>query len=582
MKKKVAFIVIAVIIVVIIAILTTIYLIDRSKYDFEIEKVKDINYHIIHEDTKYGVIDRNGQIVVDTEYDIIQIPNPSKDIFVCMEDYDSQKKEYHTKVLNAKSEELYQEYSNIQAIPTETTYDGIPFEKTVLKYKESEKYGLLSIDGKEITEPIYDEISAIPYKEGMLLVKQNGKCGVINIKGKQLIPIEYETITADNYYNEKSFYKTTGYIVSKKSEEGYRYGYINYKGKVILKVEYTQISRITDMQEDKNVYLMVLKDGQAGILRDKKIILNYEYEDIAYNSYNDVFVIQRNGKQGIANKKGKILIEPQYEHVTFAGIYVNAEKDNQNIVLDLNGNKLENQKIIFKMPTNDGKHFIIADELEMYDIVDENGNSIIENTYSYIEEIATNYYVVGNNNNNGVIDVSGKAVVDFKYNSIYHIDRTELFQANISTTNTVSIIDKNMKVIATMDNASVDINDKYIKLYSENESKYFDDTGKELTYMEIYPNNTLYAKNINDKWGFVDKDGNLQVQNEYEMVTEFNEYGFAGIKKDGKWGSINDKGEVVQEPIYTLKGKNPNFIGKFYQSEEWRGDSYYTDKVEED
>ena len=84
MKKRNIFIILAVVAVIItFVVLLTIYLVDRAKYDFEIEKVKDINYHIIHEDNKYGVINREGQIVVDTIYDIIQIPNPSKDIFIC-------------------------------------------------------------------------------------------------------------------------------------------------------------------------------------------------------------------------------------------------------------------------------------------------------------------------------------------------------------------------------------------------------------------------------------------------------------------------------------------------------------------
>ena len=91
----------------------------------------------------------------------------------------------------------------------------------------------------------------------------------------------------------------------------------------------------------------------------------------------------------------------------------------------------------------------------------------------------------------------------------------------------------------------------------------------------------MYAKEINGKWGFVDKEGIVKVQNEYEMVTDFNEYGFAGIKKDGKWGVINHKGEIIQEPTYQITWQNPTFIGKYYQSEEWHGDSYYTNQVEE-
>ena len=580
MKKKSIFIVLIFIILIGIAIAgVSIYFNNKAKYDFEITKVVQINYHVINENNKYGVIDRDGNVVVEAKYDVVQIPNPSKDIFICLYDYNSEEKDYSSDVFNSKGEKLYQEYENVQAIPTETTYDGIPFEKTVLKFKKDGKYGLINLDGKQVLKPEYESITAIPYKEGMLIVKQNEKCGVVNVNGKTLIPAEYESITADNYYSDQTMYKTTGFIVSKKSDEGYRYGYIDYKGKTIAKTEYTQIDRVTDVEDDKNVYLVAYKNGQAGLLKNKKVILNYEYEDISYNAYNDVFVIKRNSKEGIADKQGKIKVPTEYTNISFGGIYVNADKDGQFVLLDLNGNVIENQDIVTKLPTKDGKHYIVADKNEMYDITDLNGESMIENSYSYMEEIEQNYFVVGNNNKNGIIDLSGKALVDLKYNSIFHIDGTDLLQANISDKNTISLIDKKtMKILATMDNANVEIDENYIRLYSDKESKYFSDTGKELITRDAFPNNKLYAKEVDGKWGFADRSGNIKVECKYDMVTEFNEYGFAGIKKNGKWGSINSKGEVVQEPKYKISWKNPVFVGKYYQSEEWHGDTYFTNK----
>ena len=580
MKKKKILIVLAILIIIIlIAIFATMYFIERSKYDYKIQKVTQIDYNVINVNDRYGVINRNGDVIIEPTYDIIQIPNPSKDVFICMYEYNVEKKAYKIKVLNANGEELYKDYNSIQAIPTDTTYDGVPYEKTVLKYEKDGKYGLLNINGKEITKPIYDQISAIAYKEGMLLIKQDDKCGVININGKIVIPVEYETITADNYYSEKNLYKTTGFIVSKKTDEGYRYGYINYKGKKILDTQYTEIERVTEIQDDNNVYIVALKDGQAGLLKNSKVLLNYEYEDISYNLYNDVFVIQRNSKQGITDRKGNIKIQPEYDNILFGGIYINAKKDNKLEVLDLNGNKTENQEILSKIPTKDGKHYIISGEDEIYKITDENENVIIDKGYSYIEEIKDNHYIVANNNKNGIIDLSGKANIDLKYNSIFKIENTELIQANISSKNSITLIDKNMKVLASMENAKVEVQDNYVRIYSDTDNKYFDYEGKELSAKDVFPNNKLYAKKINEKWGFVDKDGNLKVQNEYDMVTEFNEYGFAGIKKDGKWGSINSDGKVVQEPTYKISWTSPKFIGEFYKSAEWYGDLYYTNKL---
>ena len=580
MKKGKIIIVFGIILSILMITIGVIFLVkSKQKYDYKIEKVTQINYNTVNVEDRYGVIDRNGNIIINPDYDTIQIPNPSKDVFICLYDYDVEKREYHTKVLNSNAEEIYKGYDSIQAIPTDTTYDGIPFEKTILKYKKNDKYGLLNINGKELTDAIYDQISAIAYKEGMVLVKQGDLCGVINLNGIEVIPVEYESITADNYYNKKTLYKTTGFIVSKKKEDGYRYGYINYKGQIILDTEYTELERVTEIQDDKNIYFVALKDGQAGLLKNKKVILNYEYEDISYNLYNNVFIIQRNGKQGIVDLKGKIKIQPEYDNIMVGGILINAKKDNEFYVLDLDGNKLDNIDIIAKMPTKDGEHFIVSDKNEIYKITDKNGNIIIDKNYSYIEEVGENYFIVSNNGKSGIIDLSGKSVVDLKYNSIFALDETDILEAVIVENNTIGIIDKEMNMVASMDNAGMEIKNNYIHLYSEKEDKYFSKSGKKLSSKEAFPNNKLYAKEIDGRWGFVDNNGNLKIQNEYEKVTEFNEYGFAGIKKDGKWGCINQNGDIIQEPIYNIKWENPSFIGKYYKSEEWYGELHYINKI---
>lgn len=579
MNKKKLIILIVGIVVIIGIISLIIFFSKRSKYVYDIEQVSNIEYNTININNRYGVIDGKGNIVIEPNYDVIQIPNPSKPIFICMSNYNTETKEYQTKVLNDKKEQILTGYESVQAIPTETTADGIPFEKTVLKYKKDGKYGLINLNGKEITKPIYDEISAVTYKEGMLFVKQEGKVGIININGVQVVDVEYDNITVDNYYDVDSKYQKTGFIVCKVQDDGYRYGYINYKGDTVLKTEYTEIERVNEIENDKNVYIIAYKDGQAGLLKNNKKILNFEYEDIIYNSYNKVYIVKRNGKQGIANEKGDIIIEPKYTNITFGGIYINATEEGKNKVLDLNGNEITNG-YISKVPTSDGEHSIVYDNEGIYKIIDNNGNVVVDKNYTNIEEINNNYYIVASNTNNGIIDLTGKSLVELKYNSIFKLDNTELLQANISATSTVSLINKNMEIIATVEEAEIEVKDNYVRLYSETENRYFDYTGKELSASEVFPNNKLYAKKINGKWGFVDKNGELKITNEYDMVTELNEYGFAGIKKDGKWGVINENVEIIQEPTYKLQSISPIFIGKYYKSEEWYGNDYFTNKAE--
>ena len=583
MKKK-KLIIIGILILIIIAIVVSliIYFSNRTKYVFDVEYVSNIEYNTVEVDNKYGVIDRKGNIVIEPTYNVIQIPNPSKPVFICMSNYNTETKEYETKVLNDRKEQVITGYSNIQAIPANSTADNIPFENTVLRYKKNDKYGLISLDGKEITDAIYDEISSVTYKEGMLLVKQDGKYGVININGKVVIKPEYDNITVDNYYDVNTEYQRTGFIVCTIKDEGYRYGYVDYRGKKILDTIYTEVERVTDLEDEKDIYIVAYKDGQAGLLKNKKLILDYEYEDIIYYAYNDVFIVQRNGKQGITDRKGNMKIDTKYTNISFGGIYVNAvDENNETKILDLNGNEVSDGYIA-KMPTKDGEHYIVYDEEGIYKIIDNSGNVVIDNKYTNIEEIADNYYIVANNRNNGIIDLTGKSLVDLKYNSIVELDNTELLQANISATSTVSLINKNMQVVVTMDNANIDVEDGYIRLYSETEDKYFDYAGNELSPKDVFPNNKIYAQEENGKWGFVDKNGNTIVQNEYDRVTELNEYGFAGIEKDGKWGVIDENGQIVQEPIYELDEISPSFIGKYYKVDEWYGNVYYTNEVDEE
>lgn len=492
MKKSKIIIITIITILVFVAI--AMYLWKRNENSYKIERVTNIKYNLILENKKYGVIDEIGNIIVKPQYDIIQIPNPSKPVFICMHDYNVNLQQYEIDVFNENGQKILTEYESVQALPTESTWDGIPFEKSVLKYKKNNKYGLISLENKIITKPIYDSIKAINYKEGMLLVEENAKYGAINIKGKVIIKPEYDQITVDNYYNSETMYKASGFIVKKKVEDSYKYGYINSNGKVLLDTQYTEISRINEIIDDKNIFLLVFKNGQAGIVKNNKTILNYEYEDISYNAYNNMFVIQRNAKSGIADIKGKIIIQPEYDSIMFGGIYINAVKNNEITILDLQGNKIENNNIYAKLPTSNNNYYITIDKDEIYRVVDREDNVKIDNNYTYIEHIKDEYFIVYKDGKNGIIDLSGKSIADLKYNSIFKIAGTEIIQANINNTNNITLLNNEMKIVCNMNNASIEKEDNYFKVFSNDDIKYFDNNGNEISYKQIEPNNKMYAK----------------------------------------------------------------------------------------
>ena len=564
MNKKIRWIIIGIVAVIIIAI-SIMAIINEVQLHYKVEEISEYNYFTLEQNQKYGVIDRNGNIVIEAEYEAVQIPNPSKAIFVCVKEYNENTKEYETVVYNEKKEVLLSNYKNVQAISIYTNVNSTPYEKSVLTYKENGKYGLINLEGKQITKPVYDEISSINYKEGTFLVKQNELEGIINMKGKVIIKCEYESVTSDNYYSENGYNKQAGFIVSKKTEDGYRYGYVNYRGTIILNPIYTQLERVTEIANEKGVYFIAFKNGQAGLLKNNKEILNYEYEDIQYNVLGSIFVTKRNGKYGAVNQEGTTVLYPEYDNVYTGGMYLNALKDKDIFIFDLNGNKIETNEVS-KTKTENANYYITIDKNNKYKVVDSKDNIIIDKDYTYIEYLPGDYFIVERDSKSGIIDSNGKSVIELKYDSISRINETDILQ--MEKDRNIALYNLNMKEIVSMDNAIVkEVKDEkaYILLYSDTDFKYLDKEGNILTSQNLFENNTLFAKNINGKWGFVDKDGNLKVQNDYELVTDFNKYGFAGIKKDGKWGSINQNGEVVQEPTYDLKRNIPEFVGKYYR-----------------
>ena len=105
--------------------------------------------------------------------------------------------------------------------------------------------------------------------------------------------------------------------------------------------------------------------------------------------------------------------------------------------------------------------------------------------------------------------------------------------------------------------------DNYIKVVTSTEMYYLTSDGKKVDNKTVYLKNNLFASKSNNKWGFVDLKDNVKVPYEYDEVTEFNEFGFAGVHKDGKWGVINENGEIVLEPTYESDEISPVFIGKY-------------------
>ena len=106
-------------------------------------------YFASYKDNKWGVIDENGNTVIDPSYEeMIIIPDNKTDVFLCTYDVNYDTGEYNTKALNSKNEEIFTDYNKIEAIQNSDENNELWYEDNVLKVQKDGKWGTINNQGK--------------------------------------------------------------------------------------------------------------------------------------------------------------------------------------------------------------------------------------------------------------------------------------------------------------------------------------------------------------------------------------------------------------------------------------------------
>lgn len=481
MSKKKTLIIIISILVIIISIIMSIYLPNRKKIEEKIEVTT--TYYKMKEEDKYGIINEKGELIIEAQYKEIIIPNSNKAVFIC-------KNEDEQKILNDKNEELFTQYENLEPIELINIVTESAYETNVLKYKKDDKYGLINLDGEKITEPKYEEISSLGYKDGEVLIKENDKYGILNtITGTTIIKPIYDSIESDQYYYETNGYKRSGYIVCNVTSEGYRYGYYDYEGGKVLDTEYNQITRLTQVGDKTDMYLIIAKNGQYGVYINNNKVINTEYQSISYNSGLEMFVVEKTGKFGAINEKGVQILNIEYSDIQINGIYMYTKKGEEQIIYDNEGNKINIPSNVTIEKTDNPDYYIKIEQQEdetIYTLVNSRYENAIEQEYTYIENLYNECFIaINDSGKTGIIDIKGNVVVDFAYDLIQTVKNKDVIQAFDFKNNVTDIYNKDIEKTFEMSNANIESNKEYIKVYNEEEEVYLDNNGDKIVKKEI-------------------------------------------------------------------------------------------------
>lgn len=250
----------------------------ESVYGYRGE-LEDSNLKIKKENGKSGLIDKNGNTVLECEYDRVAHIGYSGRGWVAG-------KGGLVGAVNERGEWMFpMEYEEIKV-----KYNGGHF------LKKGGKWGFISIDGSDKIDIIYDQIENYSSDWDGFKVKKDGKWGYVDPKNNVVVPLEYDSISlcSDSMVKVKS---------------GDKYGFYNLKKNTFTTLKY---SYAEDYSSSKGGETVVAIDRWRGVVdTDDRQILPMEYDYISIDSPNR-YRLKKEGKYGIIDNKGNVIFPYKY------------------------------------------------------------------------------------------------------------------------------------------------------------------------------------------------------------------------------------------------------------------------------
>jgi len=256
---------------------------------------------------KYGLIDKDGKIIIDAKYDdIFKFNTNGKDEFAKFK-------------LNGK----YGLIGKSGKVLIEPLYDDLNFLShytRAVKVKRNGRKGVIDIDGRILIQPLYDEIVKFD-PNAITIIRLNGKLGGIDKDGKMVLEPVYDSI-GDFFFKDQ----LTARIRFKNKE-----GLINIKGEILIKPLYDYIGSFqTGYHKAASVDTMKIGKKYGIIDITGKVIAEAQYDHISIYPEHGVAVISLKQKYGLMDLNGKVLVEPFYDYIDRFNIHGVAEIELNN------------------------------------------------------------------------------------------------------------------------------------------------------------------------------------------------------------------------------------------------------------
>ena len=382
-------------------------------YNSDRIKVQNVN-------GKYGLIDFKGNTIIPYK------GNQGYNNILCEEDY-------YLCINDNRLDIIYKKKNTTKTIPLEgiTSARDEYYNKEILVVNNANnKYCVVDFNGKVLIpfSDGYDDISF--YDKNYIRVKKGKSAGLIDIKGNTIIDtsmgltyIGRESVMCGKQMIEKKFWK---------AEKGEYVVFFTKEGR-----QHTPFVKIISGYEEvtpklgknSSVYFEVKRNGKVGICNsDGKLIIPIEYDFFGYDYENDNFRAHiKNGKTDYLNVSASGNISVTMKRAKDGYEY------SEYYTTTPSGSKcgIKNAKDQFVIAPeydfiwyDDSEHEFEVTNGNNYGRVDQKGNIIIPTSRGYnsivrVKQYKSWYYRVSKNNKQGICNRYGKEILPPIYSSAF-------------------------------------------------------------------------------------------------------------------------------------------------------------------
>lgn len=429
---------------------------------------------------------------------------------------------------------------------------------------EKGKFGYVDENGEKVISYKYTE--AYPFEEGLAKVRKGDKYGFINPEGKAVGKIKYTLILpfTGSYCRVAVGGKYKDGILT-----GEKWGFLNKRGEEILPPEYDEIGEFEDgttyVRKGKKYGLI---NEQIEFLLEPKNVAVGMFDKFGYCWFATSGKVDKksgklmNGRYGLINKAGKIIIPAKYAVIGYFYKYrVKGSQDVQELnaansiaynlySLERPLSRLYNPENILKVDLSQAKSEAATDTIMLgY----ENMEIFTDSTY----------FIFGKSRvRNGVMNAHGDVMVPDKKFDYVHCPAYGIALVGKIRKKKVNYGYYNVESGFLKEFEDNEILQSYIDgvgkiVNADDQSVYFvDKSGNRVTEvyraaMNFNQGRCIVQDNKSGKFGVIDTEGKALLPFEYDDIHPSYGEGLLGVRKSDLWGAVNLEGEMTIPLAYT-------------------------------